>query len=168
MNFDKELLKDFDSNYEVLAKSVDDANPRLDYKNIRGYSGVCTFWKKSLTPSIRTPDLGNERIIVLEITTTSKPICLINAYMPSTSINSDEEYKDCLIELSEMVQIYQHTHNVILCGDMNASLQRHTCRDRLFQDVVTDNILHTTEQQSSDDHFSIITENIVQKSIISL
>ena len=71
--------------------------------------------------------------------------------MPSTSINYDEEYKD--IELSEMVQIYQHTHNVILCGDMNAFLQRHTCRDRLFQDFVTDNIPKTTEQQSSNDTF---------------
>ena len=69
MNYEKELLNDIDPEFEVLAKCVDDKNPRLDYKLIRGYGGVCIFWRKSLNSSIKISSQGNDRTIIAEIAT---------------------------------------------------------------------------------------------------
>ena len=69
MNYEKELLNDIDPDFEVLAKCVDDHNPRLDYKLIRGYGGVCIFWRKSLNFSVKISSQGNDRTIIAEIAT---------------------------------------------------------------------------------------------------
>ncbi|KAH3735992.1 hypothetical protein DPMN_042552 [Dreissena polymorpha] len=136
MNYEQELLNDIDPDFEVLAKCVDNHNPRLDYKLIRGYGGVCIFWRKSLNSSIKISSQGNDRTIIAEIATENKPICLINVYMPSTSKNSDEEYKEMLIELEECLEIYKDSHEVILCGGMNASMRRATGRDHLLHNFI--------------------------------
>ena len=89
----------------------------------------------------------------MEITTNETPICLINIYMPSEQKNGDINFKDTLCELSEIIETYRSTHQVIIAGDMNASLQRDIARDKLFQSFVRDNHLDTLRLQSSDPTF---------------
>ena len=73
---------DPDPDVEVFEKCVDDQNSGLDYKLIRGYGGVCVFWRKSLYSSVKISSQGNGRTIIVEIATYNKPICLVNVYMP--------------------------------------------------------------------------------------
>jgi exonuclease III len=49
-----------------------------------------------------------------------KSICLINAYLPSENKEVDEQYKDTLEQISEIIQKFKDTHNMLICGDMNA------------------------------------------------
>ncbi len=62
-------MNDIDPDFEVFAKCVDDQDPRLDYKFIRGYGGVCVFWRKSLNSSVKISSQGNDRTIIAEIAT---------------------------------------------------------------------------------------------------
>ncbi|KAH3887504.1 hypothetical protein DPMN_011522 [Dreissena polymorpha] len=73
--------------------------------------------------------------------------------MPSTSKNSDEEYKEMLIELEECLEIYKDSHEVILCGDMNASMQRATGRDHLLHNFIKETQLTMTEKQCEANTF---------------
>ncbi|KAH3859826.1 hypothetical protein DPMN_102647 [Dreissena polymorpha] len=52
-----------------------------------------------------------------------------------------------LIELEEILEIYKDSHEVILCGDMNASMQRATERDQLLQNFIKETQLIVTEKQ---------------------
>ncbi|OWF36974.1 hypothetical protein KP79_PYT25907 [Mizuhopecten yessoensis] len=78
------------------------------------------------------PDGGN-RIIVIQINTTSNPLCLVNVYMPSSSDMS--EYRDTLGQLQEILDKYSMSHSVIIAGDMNAMPKRkQSPRDSAFEE----------------------------------
>jgi exonuclease III len=44
--------------------------------------------------------------------------------MPSEAKEGDYEYKDNLDQLQEIIQKYDNSYQIIICGDMNASLHR--------------------------------------------
>lgn len=113
----------------------------------RGYGGVAIIWNKDIDDNIKvTPDGGN-RIQVIHIQQEQQPICLINVYMPSNSNNSDMEYKDTLAQLDEIMIKYEDTHQIMMCGDMNGSLHRHTTpHDKIFKTYCMERDLGATEK----------------------
>jgi exonuclease III len=118
----------------VVAKSVDDDCPELSVVARRGYGGLAIFWKKEIDDKIKVMDEGNSRIQVIQIDTNASPICLINVYMPSDNKEMDCEYKDMISQLTEVIEKYRNTHEIVICGDMNGSAHRDkTSHDPLFK-----------------------------------
>ena len=130
LNYEKGALETINEEYEVISLSVDDDQPRLDHKLIRGYGGIAIFWKKALNGKVGHLVSAPPRILAIEIKTDPNPICLVNAYMPSDNKNCDIEYKDTLAKIQEILNTYGDTHEMIICGDINASLIRHNTRDK--------------------------------------
>ena len=106
--------------------------------NIRGYGGVAIYWGKNINHAIQVQD-GNNRITVITLHAQPKSICLINAYLPSENKEVDEQYKDTLEQISEIIQKFKDTHNMLICGDMNASLHRDNCKYSIGRDLVAIN-----------------------------
>ncbi|KAH3722373.1 hypothetical protein DPMN_065331 [Dreissena polymorpha] len=63
----------------------------MDYNLIRGYGGVCVFWRKEINSCVKVCEKGSDIIIILEIETNRNPICLVNNYMPSTNLYKEAE-----------------------------------------------------------------------------
>ncbi|VDI15595.1 Hypothetical predicted protein [Mytilus galloprovincialis] len=104
--------------------------------------GVATFWRKDIDNAVKYMPDGNERIIVLTVNTKEQPICLINVYMPSGNENCDEKYKDMLAQLEEIIEKYQEKYQIMLCGDLNASLHRdNRSRDMILNQFLINNEL---------------------------
>jgi hypothetical protein len=60
--------------------------------------------------------------------------------MPSEAKEGDYEYKDNLDQLQEIIQKYDNSYQIIICGDMNASLHRDDRRrDNLFRNFIHEN-----------------------------
>ena len=100
-----------------------------------GMEGVATFWKRELDKNVRALPDGSHRILVIEVNTKGKPLLIVNVYMPSRNGGDGTEYDDTLSELSELFYKFGPTHEIILLGDMNASIHRvhKNTQDRKFQ-----------------------------------
>ncbi|VDI59355.1 Hypothetical predicted protein [Mytilus galloprovincialis] len=144
--FEKDKLNDFSSFHNVEAKSVDDrADTEIFIKN-RGYGGVAVFWRNDLDHAIKFMPDGNERTTVLLFNIKERPLCIINNYMPSENKNSDEQYKENLCQLEEIIDKYQKDYDILICGDMNASLVRNNgARDSTFRKFKDENQLLLVE-----------------------
>ena len=122
-NAEKKIIAEITENSGYIAKSVDDNDdPDFNVSMKRGYGGVAIIWKKEINENIKELIDGGNRIQAIHIQQGDKPICLINVYMPSDSKNADIEYKDTLAQIDEMIEKYKDTHEIIVCGDMNGSL----------------------------------------------
>ena len=75
---------------------------------------------------------------------------MINTYMPSDARNCDQEYKDTLSQLQELLNTYSETHEVVISGDMNASVKRNRPRDKTLKAFLLDNKLTTTDKYPDD------------------
>jgi hypothetical protein len=54
--------------------------------------------------------------------------------MPSDIKEGDYEYRDMMDQLNEVIQKYEETYDILLCGDMNASIHRDDRRrNRIFK-----------------------------------
>ena len=60
--------------------------------------------------------------------------------MPSDNSNRDEQYKDILSQLEEIIDQFQCQYQILLCGDFNASLHRdNRPRDKCLQQFMESN-----------------------------
>ena len=60
--------------------------------------------------------------------------------MPSDNSNRDEQYKDILSQLEEIIDQFQCQYQILLCGDFNASLHRdNRPRDKCLQQFMENN-----------------------------
>ena len=72
----------------------------------------------------KIPD-GSSRICGVVFDTVKAPVTIINVYMPCRGLKlSDELFCETLDELSEIIEKYSTSSNIILVGDLNASLHR--------------------------------------------
>ncbi|CAG2200016.1 unnamed protein product [Mytilus edulis] len=112
----------------------------------RGRGGVSILWPTEWSPFVKKLDDGNNRIIAVEILSNNKPICLVNAYMPTKKANSDFEYQEHLDILQSIVDKYEDTHSVLVCGDMNGTYlnDRNNSHDAKFKKFIKTNnmIIH--------------------------
>ena len=118
--------------------------PLSGLKLPRGRGGVAILWPKVWSSKVKRLDEGNERIVVITIAA-SKPICFINAYLPTQDSGSQIEYLKCLDILHSIFMKYQGTYQVILCGDLNGTLleTRSNKHDKLLWNFVTELQLST-------------------------
>ncbi|CAG2245770.1 unnamed protein product [Mytilus edulis] len=104
-------------------KSVDDNNPIPPIQKPRGYGGVAILWKDSLNHIVEKVDDGSERIVCIKLNVKPRPILLICAYMPCRGTkHANEEFKDCLDQLHEIIVKYSGKYTPVLCGDLNCDL----------------------------------------------
>ncbi|MEW8548515.1 MAG: endonuclease/exonuclease/phosphatase family protein [Candidatus Thiodiazotropha sp.] len=103
-------------------KAVDTGDPILPVQMPRGYGGVAVLWRETLDHLIvRLPDGGN-RIQCVEVKW-SKPVLLVSAYLPCRGVkNNDEEYQDCIAQLTEICCKYSDTHMILIGGDFNEDI----------------------------------------------
>ena len=120
---------------------------------MRGYGGVCTFWRKEIDPCIKIIPQGNNRTLILEIQSEEGTNCLISVYMPSSSKDSDSECKEMICELNEFIETFKQTHSIILRGDMNASTQRQTSRDKLLKTFLEESSMNISAKDNGRDTF---------------
>ena len=98
------------------------------------------FWRKDIDHAIKSHDDGNGRISVITVNMKEHPLCIINVYMPSDNSNRDEQYKDILSQLEEIIDKFQCQYQILLCGDFNASLHRdNRPRDKCLQQFMESN-----------------------------
>ena len=120
--FEKAELK------ERFPGSGSDSKCHDEYKEVEpthravGKHGVATFWKPHLSPFIKKSPEGSERILVTTLQIPSaRPICIINAYMPSgVSAEAVDEFHETIDIVHELLLKYEPTHNLFLGGDINA------------------------------------------------
>lgn len=142
----KSAIENFHDSYEAVVLCADDDNPRLDHNMIRGYGGAATFWRKELNGKAKHMVSVPPRIIVTEISTKDYIICIINVYMPADNSNCDLDYKNTLAQIQEVMNTFCTTHEILICGDLNASLKRMKTRDKTFQSFVLENSLTPSEK----------------------
>ncbi|CAG2189155.1 unnamed protein product [Mytilus edulis] len=147
-NAEKKIIAEITENSGYIAKSVDDNDdPDFNISMKRGYGGVAIIWKKEINENIKELIDGGNRIQAIHIQQGDKPICLINVYMPSDSKNADIEYKDTLAQIDEMIEKYKDTHEIIVCGDMNGSLDRSsTPHDKILKTFCKEKCIGNTEK----------------------
>ena len=122
-----------------------DTNDTLDgFKLSKGKGVVSILWSTAWTNNIKMLDDGNERIIAILITASTK-ICLINAYMPTCTNSSQTEYRECIDIITDIIEKYQTTHKIVLCGDMNGTLleNRSNKHDKILKMFVKESNLTT-------------------------
>ena len=116
--------------------------PKTHHIRSRGYGGILISWKHDLDNNVRPLNDGNERMVVVEIDCLPRPICLINCYMSTFGYpDTSGKFQDNLDLLEVIIQKYYESHQIIIVGDMNATLvkSRKNDSDKRFRDFVQRN-----------------------------
>ena len=109
-----------------------------------GRAGIAILWNKKLSDYVTRLEVGNERVMAIEINGSSK-ICIINVYLPTNKSDSEYGYRECLDIVHDIIQRYGPSHKVLLCGDLNGSLlrTRNNKHDIILKDFVEKHYLHS-------------------------
>ena len=83
------------------------------------------------------PDGGN-RIVGIRLNTTP-PILMLCVYLPCRGNSNTDLFQETLEKLSEILEKYKNKANILLGGDMNASLRRDSAQDRQFKCFLNEN-----------------------------
>ena len=106
----------------VAIKSVDDKDPIGPICRPRGKGGVAIMWNKRLNSQVNILQDGNDRTLTVQV---GDSIFIVNVYLPARGTEGAEmEFDECLSELEEITVKYGVGSNIILAGDMNASIHR--------------------------------------------
>ena len=113
--------------------------PLSGMKLPRGRGGVAILWPEKWSSKVKRLEEGNERIIAVTIAA-SKPICLINAYLPTQDTGSHVEYSECLDIIHSIFTKFQGAYDIVLCGDLNGTLLdiRSNKHDKLLKELATE------------------------------
>jgi hypothetical protein len=134
------------TDYEVFVRCHDCDHPISNHKVPRGKRGIAIIWPKLMDKYIKRLEDGNNRIMAIEIQSTSKAICLVNTYLLTQMSNSVSEYRECLDIIQTIIERYGPTQEMVLCGDMNGTLiydrnNAHDCKLKNF--VKVNRLLHS-------------------------
>lgn len=122
-NFEKDNMKEASSNHTCFAKSIDDEDPISPYQRPRGVGGIAIFVPSEWAAFTKHAKDGNQRISVTTIDLPDTKLCVVNCYLPCRGYKSSySDYDDCLTQLREIVVKFSPSHEIILCGDLNASI----------------------------------------------
>jgi exonuclease III len=107
----------------------------------RGKGGVAIAWPQALSSKVTRLSEGNTRVMGILIAINPK-VCVIGTYMPTNnpSVNSSIEYAECLDIIQHMVMTYKETHEIIIIGDLNGTLN--TPRNYNRHDVLLQSFVH--------------------------
>ena len=135
-NFELDLLNSISNIHRCCSKAVDDNDPVSPIGPQRGYGGVGIFYRKDWNLKILEIPSGGSRVSVIEICAIN-PLLVISVYLPSrkyvrkdSSTGDPSEFESILAQLAEIIQTYESSQNIVLCGDMNSSLLKRQGNDR--------------------------------------
>ena len=136
-HFEQRELVEFcnERGFNVVLKSVDDADPLPPQCRPRGRGEIAMIWKKNIDQMVSPVSDGNNRVQGLVINSAVGEVCILNVYMQCRgSRDAEDNYRDVLAQIAEIMNIYSDRARFILVGDMNASLTRDipTSRDLVF------------------------------------
>ncbi|CAG2237180.1 unnamed protein product [Mytilus edulis] len=159
-NREKQALEEFLTDFLCLVKCFDDDKTNDPTERRRGHAGVAICVNKKLQNLVELLPDGCNRVIAIRLNV-KQPLVLICVYMPTRGGNiTIEDFKTVLDELSEMIEKYLPTSDIIIGGDMNASLHRNERkipRDTVFDEFLKSNglsIPSTCKKQSTFFHFN--------------
>ncbi|CAG2253680.1 unnamed protein product [Mytilus edulis] len=134
--FEQDNIGELFNKTSWTCKSVDENNPIPPTQKPRGYGGVAILWKQHLDHLVEKINDGSERIICIKINVKPKPILLICAYMPCRgSKQANEQFKECLDQLHEIILKYSDTCTPVLCGDWNCDLMKTTNKSARIKEL---------------------------------
>ena len=152
---------------ESFVRCHDSNEPITNTHIPRGQSGIAILWSKKLSDKITRLECGNERIQAIELNVgNGSKICLINTYLPTNKKDSEHNYCECLDVLHDILNRYEQSHQIILCGDLNGTLllSRNNKHDILLKEFVNEHSLSNMGQASEKPtyyHFSgVVTSQI--------
>ncbi|VDI37463.1 Hypothetical predicted protein [Mytilus galloprovincialis] len=107
----------------------------------RGHAGVAICVNNKYSPYLEKLLDGSNRIAAIRLNF-DVPLVIISVYLPSRSNNySRDDYLSVLDELIEIVTKYRDSANILIGGDMNASIFRNHPRDNDFKNFLRNNNL---------------------------
>ncbi|CAG2255579.1 unnamed protein product [Mytilus edulis] len=107
----------------------------------RAHAGVAICVNNKYSPYLEKLPDGSNRIAAIRLNF-EVPLVIISVYLPSRSINySRDDYLSVLDELIEIVTKYRDSANILIGGDMNASIFRNHPRDNDFKNFLRNNNL---------------------------
>ena len=151
---DKQWLKNEIMDFEPFVR-CHDSNDNISNFNVpRGRAGVAILWNKNLSDIVSRLEVGNERVMAVEINGTNK-LCIINAYLTTSKSDSEYGYRECLDVIHDIIQRFISSHTVLLCGDLNGSLleTRNNKHDVILKDFVKNHCLSNGTFESNQPTF---------------
>ena len=85
----------------------------------RPHGGLAILWRKSLTTSFKTVDMGDNRLLGLEVYFGSKKLLFINVYLPWCTTKHLDEFLHYLSQIDAFISTAD-TPYVYTLGDFNA------------------------------------------------
>ena len=126
----------------------------------RGHAGVAISVNNKLQHLVELLPDGSNRVLAIRLNI-SKTLIIVCVYMPTRGGKSTlDDYKSILDELSEIIEKYKQIADIIIGGDMNASLHRRDLnvpQDNAFANFIQLNKLQipeTCRKQSTFYHFN--------------
>ena len=123
-NFEASTAKEYLQGVQCHTKCVDDDDPITPLFKPKGNAGVMTIWKEEMNEIVTTLPDGSSRVIVTQVGLGSKPVFIINSYMPTEG--SPTRYAELLDEIFEITEMLQPKGSVVWLGDLNGSFTRPT------------------------------------------
>ena len=154
--FEKGKLIDFceKHGFSIMIKSSDDNDPLTPLQRPRGKGGVALLWSKRHDQHVTALyEEGGNRICAIHVETLEGLVTIINCYLPCRgNKEADREFMNVADEVSEIVVKYKLSSDVILLGDMNASMFRDPPlpRDKYLKDVLIEMNLSLPENYPED------------------
>ena len=136
--FEKHKLDDFLPDYVCLTKCFDDCIVQDPIMRHRGHGGVAICIHNKYEHLIEPIPDGGNRIVGIRLNTTP-PILILCVYLPCRRNSNTDLFQETLDELSEIIEKYKNKANILLGGDMNASLRRDSAQDRQFKCFLNEN-----------------------------
>ena len=126
--FEKGKLIDFCEKqwFSTMIKSSDDNDPLTPLQRPRGKGGVALLLSKCLDKHVTILDQeGGTRVCVIQVETHAGPVTTINCYLPCRgNKEADRDFMNVTDDVREIVVTYKQSSDIILLGDMNASMFR--------------------------------------------
>lgn len=113
-------------------------------QHTRGKGGVATLWAEWMDPYARQlQEKGNERILVTLFDLPSRPLCVINCYLPSgTSTTAVNTFMEDMDTIHELICKHGHEREVIIAGDINADHHHRSNRkENRLRELIEDEML---------------------------
>ena len=152
------FLTTLNSDFTGLVIVCDENNALSNIRLRKG--GLAILWHKSLDYCISrvTLPVQSDRFMAIRIEPhDSKPIFVINVYMPSTNMTVDA-YRECISELTIILEWASALGTCVTCGDFNGQLvstrgsragANANVRGAILNELLSDNNMYSTVAHES-------------------
>ena len=112
-------LKDFDDQYDVIAKSSEDLK-LYNQNRVSGHCGVAMFWRYDMAWDVKEMECSSDRMCCIEVigACKGKSLFVIGIYLPHQSCKITSFDSEIAV-LSELVARYRHEGELVIIGDTN-------------------------------------------------